>query len=626
MPDYSNENSEHYDGDYNGKPIVYEEGLHDLFRQKADLTEADRKLLADSELPTDLVGAKAALDEIAKTPLNLAQMGAGLWNLWVKLNKWRWLEVDDSGNKTQVKLIALSNDNYNHLVVNFADGQDTDVYGQFDIHIDDFQNFIFPYVSFRKAIFMAWVWFSNTIFQGYTWFMSATFKRAAEFSNAVFAGDVRFSEAVFEGVARFEDTIFKGDAWFSSVMFTKAVWFEDAVFKGSAWFADAEFEEDVWFSGAMFKGVAMFMGVTFKGDVGFPGSTFKGNATFMGVTFENGAQFSNVTFEEHVSFSGVTFDKTSLFNQAVFFGDVVLAGIWVRRNIDFNKAFFLRSIDLENAKIDGYADFDHTWFGKMVDASKPNLYTRNYLRKSWDQELKSVYDIVPVLDSESINIPNFKGTEFKLPPNLGYTNIPLPPKPLIPREKGDGEVQSAWRHLRRFLGIDQRYIRIKDANAASKFRRLQELAALGHNHHAEARFFRAELLARRGHEVVNPLRITAINCYELFSECGLSFLRPVGWWAFVFVLFALFAYLPFTRILVFDDPVNIGHLFNYTLSNALPFIGVFRGNDTVAVEVLYGGPAGIPFCNSFLAGTHNLISSILLFLALLAVRNYFKMR
>jgi hypothetical protein len=69
-----------------------------------------------------------------------------------------------------------------------------------------------------------------------------------------------------------------------------------------------------------------------------------------------------------------------------------------------------------------------------------------------------------------------------------------------------------------------------------------------------------------------------------------------------------------------------GHLISYTLSNAASFIGVFRGNDTVAVEVLYGGPAGISFCNSFFAGFHNLISSILLFLALLAVRNYFKMR
>ncbi len=297
-----------------------------------------------------------------------------------------------------------------------------------------------------------------------------------------------------------------------------------------------------------------------------------------------------------------------------------------KRNVDLSKVYFLRAIDLENAKIEGYADFDYAWFGKTDQTPLPDGYEGNAKVKKWDDDLRRAYDSIPVVNAESLNVPNFKGTEFKLPPNLGYTNIPLPPLPNIPKPAKDGEIQNGWQHFKRFIGIDQNYSKIKDKDAASKFRRLQELAALGHNHHAEAKFFRAELLARRGHEVTSKLRITAINCYELFSKCGLSFWKPIAWWAVMFTLFALLAYLPFTRVPVFDDTANIGHLFNYTLSNALPFIGVFRGNDTVAVDALYGGAAGIPFWNSFLAGTHNLISSILLFLALLAVRNYFKMR
>ncbi len=166
MSGQNNEHDENYDGEYNGKPIVYAEGLHDLFKQKADLTGEDKELLAEHDLPLDLDVAKAALDEISVVPLNLAKMGGRIWNLWVKLNKWRWLIPEESGPDTKVRFVNVHDNDYEALKIDFSIGQVQSDEGHYEIEGANFQRFVFPLVTFEMARFGGWASFDGARFGG----------------------------------------------------------------------------------------------------------------------------------------------------------------------------------------------------------------------------------------------------------------------------------------------------------------------------------------------------------------------------------------------------------------------------------------------------------------------------
>ena len=476
MSDYNDENSEHYDGDYNGKPIEYEDGLHDLFKQKADLTEADKKLLAENQLPTDLANAKAKLDEIAEIPLNLAKRGAGLWNLWVKLNKWRWLVVNDIGVNAEVRFIKVE-DNRDNQFIKFFDGLDRDNQDIYEIDYQDFSNFVFPFVNF---------------------------------SCAKFRGNVNFRYAFFQGDANFTHVIFLGNVYFEGVGFGSEAKISDVVFEGNVSFVRACFAK-ISFHMSCFKGLTDFSYALFGDDANLGDAIFYMDAIFVEAQFDQAANFERVIFLNNALFNMIVSKSYLSFTKSIFFHCMRLSDVSVLKGFTFKGANFLDGLELTNSKVEEYIDLNKAFFGK-----KDNFKLCGY--QQHDEDIQKKYNQIPSIGYNSLHVPDFKGTEFKLAPNLSYTNIPLPPQPMIPREKGDGEVQSGWRHLVRFLGIDQRYIRIKDANAASKFRRLQELAAQGHNHHAEAKFFRAELLTKRGHETSGWREVFLINLFEKICE------------------------------------------------------------------------------------------------------------
>jgi uncharacterized protein YjbI with pentapeptide repeats len=635
-----NNRDEHYDGEYNGKPIVYAENVPSLLRQKPHLTEEDRELLKKYDLPSELEHIKTTLNQM--THLSRARYGPNVWNLWVRLFKKRWLVYEEK--ETQVAVDFPNRLNFlgeAPEIIDFSVGTDLND-SRYLIDLYSFANFLFPCaVVFDNAQFDVGVYFDHAFFCGEVSFRKVTFSAEASFWKADFLDEVDFRHAKFIGETDFKLTIFKDNVDFSASNFGNVCSFNVAKFEGQAKFRLCRFHGQLTFHDSVFEVHASFVGCKLIGGVSFVRVQFKTHAHFTNAIIDQPADFSDVKFhgsmmcaalvaENMISFtdvcfygetkfhsskfkcglifSGATFHSSVSFGNVLSLGSMVFVSVKFLAHASFNGSVLINSVSFNDtdfssfvdfrgiqllsrsrfrgARFNAYTDFDGAFFGKVTGMPAPHGYT------TWTDEEKVAYDTAA--DDAAVDIvPDFLGAVFLLAPNLSYMHI-------------------AQRSMHN--GI------------ASKFRRLQELAAQGHNHHAEAKFFRAELLSRRGHEVTSKLRITAINCYELFSNCGLSFWRPIGWWTLVFVLFALLAYLPFTRVPVFDDTANIGHLFNYTLSNALPFIGVFKGNDTVAVEALYGGAAGIPFWNSFLAGTHNLISSILLFLALLAVRNYFKMR
>lgn len=170
--------------------------------------------------------------------------------------------------------------------------------------------------------------------------------------------------------------------------------------------------------------------------------------------------------------------------------------------------------------------------------------------------------------------------------------------------------------------LESRPIEIKDEDASSKLRRLGDLANQGHHHLAEKRFFRAELLTRRGWETRNPREVLMINAFELFSKCGLSFWRPIAWLIAIVLLSGAF----YASQVSWPAGENgYFELASYSFANSLPLLGYISDSYEVSVKVLFGGVEKVPALVRIWAFFQNLISAVFLFFALLAIRNYFKL-
>jgi len=327
------------------------------------------------------------------------------------------------------------------------------------------------------------------------------------------------------------------------------------------------------------------------------------NGNFSGFTFPCPVSFKNVSFSGDAWFNEARFSGGLYCQRAVFFAEARWQYSQFNTSADFSYSQFLAETTFENANFKAYANFDHVWFGKTAATPRPRHYEK------WGLENKARYDVAAVT-AASNTVPDFKSTLFTLAPNLGYTHVPYDPTWLRWYERlfADDGLQPAGQ-------------KVGDADAAAKYRSLGELANRGHHHLAERRFFRGELLCRRGHEAKKWPEITMINLFELFSGCGLKFWRPIGWWTGLAVFFGIFYQLASPR---YDLYGRMQDLVSFTIANALPVVGIFQAGNSRAASILYG-EGGLPFIVGLLAGAHNLASTIFLFFALLAVRNYFKL-
>lgn len=172
-------------------------------------------------------------------------------------------------------------------------------------------------------------------------------------------------------------------------------------------------------------------------------------------------------------------------------------------------------------------------------------------------------------------------------------------------------------------------------------RMLKKNAAEAQNHVAEQKFFRMELLSKPLIEENNFLTILSIYAYEWFSKCGMSVKRPLVWLLVCMVsffcaywqlqpkeLFFINRYdsgVDCFGVIELNDPLFI-KLFSYTFSQTIPFLGIFKDNSSYVVDYLWGKPEQINFMVGALSVIQNLISTVFLFLFLLGVRNYFKLR
>jgi len=566
-----------------GNPVFYAKDVPEQIRCHGTING----FMSDSE---------ESLDTLA--PIERMQLGPSIWNDWVKAYQFRWLITEEKAGRLVSRWRRLSEIDEQHRHILFSDSVELDEDGRYNIDEGHQAGIVFPCkVDFKYSIFTGYVDFDHSYFRGLCVFRGAQFCEEASFSNTVFVSGVRFNQAKFEGDAWFDDARFQGTAGFMATSFGESLSFFDAIFERAATFKRMRVGGEADFSYAEFQWGLSFSNTHFQKSLNCSRAVFSSDVDCRETTFVGVVNYRAANFLGKLSMQRSVFLDESLWDESKF-----------SMSVDFFKSQFLSKAYFGNTKIDTYMNLDHVWFGKTNNTPEPKQY------RNWDSEVQTLYDYSNI-DSCSKTVPGFKGATFSVAPNLGYTEVAIPPLPSI---------EGMSKRLLRFVGIraGSTETKITDSFAASKLRRLQTLAAEGHNHLAEKRFFRAELLCRRGHEALGR-EIAMINLFEKVSECGHSFWKPMFALVLLIALSAGFYYSQINWFLVEGN--GRFELVSYSFANSLPLLGYISDSYEVSVNVLFGGIEKVPPLVRVVAFVQNLVSAVFIFFGLLAIRNYFKL-
>ena len=389
-------------------------------------------------------------------------------------------------------------------------------------------------------------------------------------------------------------------------------YFTSSKFQGVAYFTSAEFHGVAYFRSAEFHGVADFRSAEFHGETDFTSAEFHGVAYFTSAKFQGVAYFGLVDFERHANFSKAKFEKQT----------------------DFEAILVKRAFSLADAEF-------------------------------------------------TTDIPNFTQANFAESPRLD--NIKVIPLPKVQRSPlgwqryfwSENYFPYLMRLSKRYLFNSPRHFWNKfintrrNSNEEARYRALKRLAIQAHDHENEMKFFAGEIRSRRHitdclipwkKGIASSARYWAGVFYEVFSDFGRSFIRPIAYWC---ITFFIFANLTLSNAGLQDKtkchnsqitPKEAAYTIG--LKNSLLILGLTKTNIVKQAELcLYGvnknGEAerepkpydpkikrayhakptkaettktDIPFKAVVQGITHSLLSLLFIFLLLLAIRNQFKIK
>ena len=454
--------------------------------------------------------------------------------------------------------------------------------------------------EFTAEEFPEGVDFGGFIFAGVAGFDRARFKGAAGFDRARFEGAARFDRAGFEGAAGFLEAGFKGAALFDRARFEGAARFDRAGFEGAAGFDIARFEGAAWFVGAGFKGAA-----------GFDRAKFEGAAWFVGAGFEGDAWFFQASFESYTTFERTQFDGPSNFGA-----------------IEVKSAFALKDATFKQVP-----DFIQADFPQAPRLDELAIQPRDL----WERTFKAVKRFRK-------RGPLLAARWRLLKMRVRYRYGAVRTSPLFAKDATLAARQNA---LSRLLQGDK--------NLEARWRALKKLAEEAKDHPREQEFFKGELRARRWNSdwPWHPVFWFAL-VYEALSGFGRSFLRPVFWLIVTAVVFGniyLGNHRDYVRVEAGDgdacvvgppgsDAVSAARALS--LRNTIPFAGLGAPEKLNQVyRCLYGVegaatagpnfplerlPPRIPDRVVVWGVLQTILSAVLIFLFLLAVRNHFRIK
>jgi hypothetical protein len=400
-----------------------------------------------------------------------------------------------------------------------------------------------------------------------------------DFKRFVFPGDVSFVAAIIEGTATFESATFSGDARFRGTTFKRTAFFESTTFKGIASFTNATFIGQARFSNSTFAGNSSFGGAAFTDFALFESATFTGNALFDVAAFRSLATFNLTTFTGTVMFDRTTFATGATFYRATFTGDASFNSVTFTGGTTFRNATFFSTTSFEKAMFRFSADFIA-------------------IKVAWAFNFTG---------ARFQHVPAFNQANFTEGPDLDDVRMPLP--------------WVLWRGKREQI---------------AKYRALKRMAIKGADYEREQMFAKAELRSRRFTEDhIFSLGLWIGLLYDLVADCGRSIFRPFAVWATAIYGFAWLYQSRAVQAAAKACVASGGEPFTQALflsgKNALVVFGGIRdARVNQAYTCLYGGtpdqpaiPSAVTFTEAF---AQTPVSTALIFLFLLAVRNRFKIK
>ena len=479
---------------------------------------------------------------------------------------------------------------WNNKLEDWADSTNLDFSGATFSHEMDFTGFIFPgevlfqntiflkSAFFNNAIFHRRVEFSHTEFSGNGLFYHAKFMREADFIGARFASLADFRTATFSGTANFREASVGNKAMFQHATFELRAIFDLATFAGGTVFDNANFCGQSDFVGVDCSGIASFKNnVTFHSIVRFDRTKFIGHARFVNMTFLGPARFREVEFSDHAIFEEVTFKDC--------------------------------------------ADFDLSKFISLTS------FMCSVFEKGVSFRAMRGYGLFSFAGIRFIQVPDFSEAYFEAAPALD--NL-------------------AWESEH----FDYERTAQDESRLPVRWRALRRLASQGHDHLLEVQFLKNETVARRGVlDRPQHFRFWVGQIYQLLSDFGRSMSRPIGWLFLNFFGFSLvYSYLAqvdFQKFLL-ESPCHAGlgsrvlAAFGLSAYKTLPFatiglsdhlrgiqaclFGILSNNSPNPMELPESFAPAIPNSVAVLGPIQILLSTVLVFLFLLAVRNQFRIK
>lgn len=380
------------------------------------------------------------------------------------------------------------------------------------------------------------------------------------------------------------------------------------------------FNDKVDFSSFIFPYSVNFENATFSSHVKFTNATFGGNAIFLNATFSHFTDFIGATFNDSALFYGAIFNEHALFNIAKFGSVSVFDNTTFKVHAMFTKAIFRGNSRFDRAKFTENADFDGALFENSA---------------VFDDTTFESHSSFTAIEGKSLF--SFRHAKFHLAPDFNQAHFTEAPQ----FDNSDFSI-----------AISHNQSKNKN-DLSSRWRALKRLAVQGHDHERELIFFAAEIKSQRGIQdkvLPNPIDYIKNNnndafwpggarywlgyLYEYSSDFGRSVILPLFWLLFFVFLFQVI-YLKYS--IDSEPPETIScdrteAALYLSVRNALPFLPAtgYSENLSRSYACLYGkhsdGKENVPNAIVFISIFQTILSTILIFLLLLALRNHFRIK
>lgn len=513
---------------------------------------------------------------------------------------------------------------------------------------------------FNGAVFRGEGSFRRTRFGHQARFDGVVFEKAAEFTDATFLNEAEFSAAVF-GSAAFSHARFGDYARFGGVLFVEGPSFESAVFGERATFEGASFER-AFFYMSRFGHEPNFRASVFAAKdmaVQFNDAVFGDNASFHGAAFDCRGYFNEAEFGDYACFDAQ--DQSAFKDAAAIraealpeqYREFYLARAHVAdpqafHEISFSGAQFREGAIHRYKSSESWIDSVRLWFPRLLHSP--------------ESRRRRVLDAGPGASFRGRLLQgmcDFSRVRFDQPPDFGGVgqadNLDLSGASFSLR----GAAWPRWRYWTTHTATATRVRRLRklasDIHAEDAERDLLALArmvGLGiewsmwwadivrpWDHHRmmrpnavddarpDGRRPKPRRLRRIATSVWSAIRgvgrpagwtvLTVL--YRVFSDFGRSVFLPILWFLISLVMFSVW-YGRYATLAW--SPKTAKALATFTLANSIPFVSSSRKAFEDSVAVLF--PVGIPISVHAIGFLNGLVSAVLLFLIIFAVRNRFR--